>query len=192
MDITKDNKGTSLVELVIAMMISAIIILMITFFLNNASKSFRITNDDVNLQMEAQSIINQLSNLVMEAEYMENEGGEAVNSHMMTYTDFEGMTRYIFKHINRQEDGSEVVEYNTIVLSKPYLYQIISYDWLEAKDATIIKNKHLLAEYVEELFIDIVETEQVSRNKSVNIEVGLALGRDTASLTKRVKFRNSR
>lgn len=184
MDISKDNKGTSLVELVIAMMISAIVILMIMFFLNNASRSFRITNDNVNLQMEAQTIINQLSNLVMEAEYMENEGGEAVDSHMKVYTDSEGKIRYIFKHINRQS-GIEEIEYNAIVLSEGCMYQIMEDDWLGVKETSIIKEEHLLAEYVDSLII-------IPNNKSVTINLELALGTDSAQLKKKVKFRNAR
>jgi prepilin-type N-terminal cleavage/methylation domain-containing protein len=65
LDISRDNKGASLLELIIAMMIAAIILSMIFLFINSASKGFRKTNDNVNLQIEAQTIINQLSNLVM-------------------------------------------------------------------------------------------------------------------------------
>ena len=184
MDIANDNKGTSLVELVIAMMISAIIILMIMFFLSNASRSFQRTNNDVNIQMEAQTIINQLSNLVMEAEYMEIEGGEAVNSYMKEYSDSEGRIRYIFKHINKNGDIEEI-EYNTIVLSEGCLYQIISDNWFDAKEADIIKEEHMLAEYVDSLV-------NIPNVKSVDIVLKLSLGNDSAELKKRVKFRNAR
>ncbi len=184
MDITKNNKGTSLVELLIALMISSIIILMIIFFLNSASKYFRRTSDDVNLQMEAQTIISQLSNLVMEAEHMEIEDEEAGNPYMKEYTDSEGRTRYVFKHINKQDD-TVVDEYNTIVLSEGCLYQLVIYDWEDVEDAAIIKEEHLLAEHVQSLNI-------IPYDKSVNIKLGLSLGKDTAELSKKVKFRNAR
>ena len=138
MDISKDNRGTSLIELVIALMISSIIILMIIFFLNTAFKGFWRTNDDVNLQMEAQTIINQLSTLIMESEYMENEDAEATASLMMEYIDSEGRTRYIFKHINKLDDGSQEIEYNAVLLSEGCLYLLITYAWLEAKEGPII------------------------------------------------------
>lgn len=184
MDITKDNKGTSLVELVIALMISSIVILMIIFFLNSTSKYFRRTNDDVNLQMEAQTIINQLSNLIMEAEYMEAEGEEEGNHYMMEYIDSEDRIRYIFKHINKQEDTEEV-EYITIVLSDGCLYQLSIDDWEEVEDAPIYKDRHLLAEHVQSLYI-------IPYDKSVDIKLELSLGKDTAKLSKKVKFRNAR
>jgi len=62
-----DNKGFTLVELLIAMAISVIVIASIAYFMNYSSKNYRNSNDEVTLQTEAQTILNQLSDLIMEA-----------------------------------------------------------------------------------------------------------------------------
>lgn len=122
-----------MIELVIALMISAIIILMVMFFLHNASKGFRRTNDDVNIQMEAQTILNQLSNLAMEAVDM-----EALN--MGDYPSLAAEKRFIFKY---KED-----EYYTIILHDSYLYQVFTDNIEQAKLPSIYsKEQHLMAEY---------------------------------------------
>ncbi|NLO10155.1 MAG: hypothetical protein GX129_09875 [Clostridiales bacterium] len=160
-----------MIELVIALMISAIIILMIMFFLNNASRGFRLTNDEVNLQMEAQTILNQLSNLAMEALDM-----EALK--MEDYPSLQGEKRFIFKY---KED-----EYYTIILNDSYLYQVFTDNLEEARLPSIYsKEQNLLAEYVEDLIIKPF-------NKSVTIDLTLSLGTDKERLRKKVKFRNER
>lgn len=170
MNISKDNKGASLIELIIALAISSIIILMILFLINNASKSFRKTNNDVNLQIEAQTILNQLSNLAMEATDME------------AYLDISYEKRFIFKY---KDD-----EYYTIIHKDTYLYQVATDDPEQAKLPSLYnKEQHLLAEYVQDLNI-------TPNEKSVTIYLKLSLGDDTERISKRiskrVKFRNER
>ena len=166
MNISKDNRGTSLIELIIALAISSIIILMILFFINNASKSFRKTNNDVNLQMEAQIILNHLSNLAMEA------------THMEAYPDISDEKRFIFKY---KDD-----EYYTIIFKDTYLYQVATDDLTKAKQPSIYnKEQHFLAEFVQDLNI-------TPNEKSVTIDLTLSLGDDTERISKRVKFRNER
>ncbi|NLP15564.1 MAG: hypothetical protein GX379_00780 [Clostridiales bacterium] len=167
MDISRDNKGASLLELIIAMMIAAIILSMIFLFINSASKGFRKTNDNVNLQIEAQTIINQLSNLVMESSEME------------IYEEIPEEKRYIFKY------GMD--EYYTVISRESLLYQVFTTDYEQAKTAPYTKEEHLLAEYVQSL--DITKT---SGNRAVDIDLRLSLGNDNERLTKKVKFRNTR
>lgn len=62
-----NNKGMSLLELIISMAVSAIVVLMIITFISGALRIFQTTNNDVNLQMEAQTALNQLTKIIMEA-----------------------------------------------------------------------------------------------------------------------------
>lgn len=146
-------------------MIVSIVLLMIMVFMNSASNSFKVTNEDVNLQIEAQTIINQLSNLSMEAMDME------------THTDFAGDERYIFQYAENN--------YYAIIIHEKELYQIHTSSLDNAKEDTYNKEEHFLAEYVKEL--DITKT---SNNNAVVINLTLALGRDKENIIKTVKFRN--
>ncbi len=69
----KDSKGFTIVELIIAMAVSMIVIGSIASFLYYCSGNYRRTNEEITLQMEAQSIQNQLENLILEAENVKFE-----------------------------------------------------------------------------------------------------------------------
>lgn len=62
-----NNKGISLVELVIGIAISAIVISILAMMMATSSNNYRTTSAEVSLQSEAQTILNQLETLVMEA-----------------------------------------------------------------------------------------------------------------------------
>ena len=61
-----DNKGLTLVELVIAIAISSMIVGAASMFLYNAERTYRVAEHSINLQMEAQILMEQMSNWVME------------------------------------------------------------------------------------------------------------------------------
>jgi hypothetical protein len=87
-----------LIELIISIAIAAIILSMVALMINTAAKSFKHTNEDVNLQMEAQITINQLNSYIMEAtDVAKYEDGASVTSpnikYKLTYID-EGVTTY--------------------------------------------------------------------------------------------------
>lgn len=150
-------------ELIISLLIAAIVLSMILMFLNSASKGFRRTNDDVNLQMEAQTIINHLSNLAM----------EAVD---MTTLVLPNEERFIFEY--------SMDKYYTIIVYEGCLYQIFTADIDQAKTASYTKELDLLAEYVDSLAID----KEANR---ITIDLSLSLGKDSARLSKKVKLRNA-
>ena len=65
-----NNKGLTLVELVIAVAMSTIVIGAATMFLYNAEKTYRRAEYSVDLQMEGQILMEQLGNWVMESNYI--------------------------------------------------------------------------------------------------------------------------
>ena len=70
-----NNKGLSLVELIIAISMATMVIAAATVFLYNAERSYRISQYSIDLQMEAQVLMEQMSNWVLESNHM-----EAINS----------------------------------------------------------------------------------------------------------------
>ncbi len=61
-----DNRGLTLVELVIAIAISTMIVGAAGLFLYNAERTYRVAEHSVNLQMETQILMEQMSNWIME------------------------------------------------------------------------------------------------------------------------------
>lgn len=162
-----NNKGTSLVEMIVAIAIASIVIYMIMFFIKVASNSFRRTSDEVNLQMEAQTSVNQLANLAMEA--------ALAPECRVTASEI----RYIFKY---SDDEYYAVVHNS---TDNNLYLLEAADIESASTQVTSINEHLMAEYVKEL--NIVAS---SNGKKVTINLTFALGDDTFSVKKNVRLRN--
>ena len=72
-----DNRGLTLVELVLAIAMSTIVVGAATMFLYNAERSYRISEYSVDLQMEAQLLMEQMSNWVLESNYIEVKGSSS-------------------------------------------------------------------------------------------------------------------
>lgn len=64
----KENKGFSLLELVIAMAVSMLVIGSIASFMYFCTSNYRRTSEETVLMQEAQTIRNQLENLILEAD----------------------------------------------------------------------------------------------------------------------------
>lgn len=62
-----NNKGLTLVELIIAMGIGTIIIASITYFMITSTKNYQRANVETTIQLESQTILNQFNELIMEA-----------------------------------------------------------------------------------------------------------------------------
>lgn len=75
-----NNKGFSLIELVIAMGISSIVLLMVSIMLVRGTSIYREENDDVNMRNDYQLIRNQLDQAIMEAKSLviETQGNDII------------------------------------------------------------------------------------------------------------------
>ncbi len=73
-----NNKGLSLIELLVAMAVSAIVITMISFLLIRGTTQYERINTEITLQDESQIIMNHLKQAFMEATFLHinNEGKE--------------------------------------------------------------------------------------------------------------------
>ncbi len=175
MRLTGNNKGTTLVELIIAMAVAAIVLSMIMYFVFGASKSFQRTSDEVNLQLEAQTTINQINNIILEAKSMEVYPSDGV------IDPSSGEIRYTFACNHN--------EFYTFIFAEAdgILYQVQTSGFTEARTASYNKQEHLLAEYVSKLTIT-----KVDRNQSARIDLKLALGTEEYQVSKLVKMRNAK
>ncbi len=66
-----NNKGYTLVELLISMAITAIVVSIVISFLASNSKSYTYAVENVNLQMESQTVMNQLYDIIIESNWIE-------------------------------------------------------------------------------------------------------------------------
>lgn len=74
----RDNRGLTLMELIIAIAMSTIIMAAAIMFINNALRSYRVASATIDLQMEAHVVMEQLGVWVMEGNYVvTNDDGTA-------------------------------------------------------------------------------------------------------------------
>ena len=66
------NKGVTLIEIVLTAAISMTVILAVTIFLNTGNKSYHEAKKELNLQAEAQILMNQLCDRILEANQIDN------------------------------------------------------------------------------------------------------------------------
>lgn len=71
MKMKRDNRGLTLVELIIAVAIASIILLAITVFVRNAMRSYQTAQNAIDLQMESHVLMEQLGAWVMEGNRVE-------------------------------------------------------------------------------------------------------------------------
>lgn len=164
----------TMIELVLAVAIAAIVLSMIMLFISRSADGFRHTSETVNLQMEAQTAINHLSNLAMEA------------VELNFYTTLEDK-RFTFRFVRKDASYHEYEEYITIIygIASRKLYHVSVTDYDQAKTVIPVMKNHFLADYIEDLRI-----ENSPDNKSLTIYLVLSLGEDKYELNKKVKLRN--
>jgi hypothetical protein len=155
------------------MTIAAIVLGMIILFINGVSKSLRKTSDEVNLQLEAQTTMNLISNILMEAQDMDVYPASAVPDPV------NGEVRYTL--------GCGNNEFYTIIFNstenKLYLVETGSFE--EGQTAACSKQEHFMADYVENLLIT------KNANKTATIDLYLALGKDRYNVKKTIMMRNA-
>lgn len=66
-----DNRGLTLIELLIAMLITAIVIGMVAMFISVGSRNYSHASREIKLQMQAQAITNQLDDIIIESYWVE-------------------------------------------------------------------------------------------------------------------------
>lgn len=179
----QNNKGMTLLELIISMTIAVIVVFMIITFLSGASRAFRRTNDEVNLQLEAQTAVNRLANLIMEA--------EAVTDVITVRPDIE--YRYGIDSLNLAGYSDYVIIFRKD-LKKLFLVDIPPSETPETVDIDeeSLNKDYLLAEYM--INFDIASEAVTDDSVCIkNISMKLGIGdesHETYEIEKKVKLRN--
>ncbi len=180
MQVKLDHKGMSLIELIISMTIAVIVVVMIITFISGASRAFRRTNDEVNLQFEAQTAGNQLAKLIMEAKKV---------SDIITVTAEEDY-RYVIESLDLAEYSDYMIIFRKKI-NKIYIIELEEDQTPESIefDEESFDKEYLLAEYVTDFRIQPVAVISPAICM-VNIEIKLGLGDDTFEIERKVKLRN--
>lgn len=197
----KNNKGLSLVELIVAITIAAIVSAAVLGFIVTSTHQYRIANAEVNLQYEAQIAINQMQDLLIDA----TNGITYLVDDVKVSSDAEavsGGANALKKEIcifNResttQADGKEVVQYTETRIIWKAAYKNIYYSKYKCEaDVTgkytniPIEENCLLAEYVKSFSADLTK---ISSKRLAGVEFIFETGGRSFTAQKDITLRNS-
>lgn len=192
-----NNKGYSLVELMIAMAVFMVIFVEIMAFMNSSQRFYRNSAFEVELQTEAQQVIQQLEEIFIDAQVkggvkvtnISVSGGSvrtALNPELPTssYDDFVNVN--IGEKFTVEWDEHTTYEFEL----KEAGYDAFAYLWMtkyDPKDASASKVEQLMAEYVNNITIDSTNFDDASR---VVISVSMNNGKRSYTTSKDVYMRN--
>ena len=151
------NKGLTLVEVLTALAIMGMVIIAVTGFLNTGIKTSSRANVEANLQKEAQTSLNQLTDWLMSSNH-----GIAVypacsyyDQAVGIYHDGESNTdKYV--HILYYRKSDNKVYYDKIFISASFQgTEVQIRDAAATIDSSNAWNEHLFCEYVKEFNLDI-------------------------------------
>lgn len=74
----QNNKGFTLIELIIAMAISVVVLGCASMLLGSAQKSYRVAEETINLQKESQILMERLAGFIMESNKVSVEGSNVL------------------------------------------------------------------------------------------------------------------
>lgn len=169
-----NNKGMTLMELIIALAISMIVLSMIAVFINVASKSFNKTNNDVKLQMEAQVAINQLSNLAMEAKEIKPLLGVSEPNCGYCIVGYNDSNTYAVIYTSDNQK---------LYLIKTNQENILNINYSDDND--------LLAEYVSGIQMTQADSNKKTEIITLSLAVGMGNNRHTYTVSRKIKLRNA-
>lgn len=80
-----NNRGSSLIELLVAMTVSVLVIGAIMVFMSSGTKNYQLVDREITLQMEVQTVSNQLSDMIISANHLNYTAPDANNKVLTIY-----------------------------------------------------------------------------------------------------------
>lgn len=169
-----NNKGYSLVELVITMVISAVVMTIVISFLATNSKSYQIAGNMVKLQMESQSVMNQLYDLVVESNWVELVEIDANEKALMIYN----------------QTGLDIVYLDKSDKQLYYIPDCTEEDAVNPAALSYTEEENLMADYIEDIHMDPTDGMTLLQKKQLSLRVDFQIDTDRFSVERNIKLRN--
>lgn len=198
----KNHKGFTLVELIIAVAIMAIVAAAVCGFIIVGSRSYTSANTDIMLQQEAQLALNQISDVIIDTTDSINYGGkdDAASEMQMVLKDSEFSTEptekcLVVVNTNDTESNNDNPSYwfywnkedEVIYFNEVAVDSSMSQAEIENGFKTADTDKAILAQHVKELHIDISQFEE---NRVVMISMTFENGGREYTTSNNITVRN--
>ena len=146
------NKGFTLVELLIAIAILSVVLITVTAVMLTGSRQFTKGSADVNMQNQAQLVVNQIEDMIIDTNggvnYVDNTGERELT--LYNASDISGVVEYTKEVIKWTEADKQLTysKWNVI-------YDISTKNYIE--DGAAICADQLLAEDIDDFFVDLTD-----------------------------------
>lgn len=190
-----DNKGFSLIELLVTIAVSGIVVLMISFMLVQGTNLFKNENEEIDIQNEVQIIRNQIAEVVMEAKTIVIvEAGEDI----VIYTGSVNESNNYLIAETAGEDGASAVTTERIITYDRSEHKL----YISSTQASAVAEGNMLSDCVVDMDISIndkcmrVTGEGETEEKyyvnplSVDLKFKLACGKEETDMNVNVRVRN--
>lgn len=173
-----DDHGFTLVELILAMTLTIIVTGIVISLLIFNSRSYIFASKEVNLQMESQTVMNQLNDILIEAEWVE-----------LTSLDSSWKAMIIYKP---SKSSPDVVFFNQTD-RKLYLMEVPAASMTDlakfAKEHCSV-NENLMAVNVSDLAIYPADGTYIKDKKQITLRLHFADASSEYDTEQNIKFRN--
>ena len=186
----KNQKGFTLVELIIAVAILAIVMLAVGGFIVVGSRSYTSANTDIMLQQEAQLALNQISDVIIDTTDSINYGNGTENvlkdSEFSSEPD-EKILMVVNKKDGNNDNDSYLFEWSKDTGTIYFNTSDTVVDDAHPKPDFVTAKRAILAQHVKELHIDISQFEE---NRVVMVSMTFENGNREYTTSNNVTVRN--
>ncbi|MHB8131257.1 MAG: PilW family protein [Mobilitalea sp.] len=169
-----NNKGFTLVDLIVSMAISGVVLTIIISFLVINAQSYSNAGDDINLQMESQTVMNQLYDIIIESNWTETV---EVNSYVKALIIYNSIDIDVV-FLNKQKNQLYLVD------------QLSTADVSNLSSIPYTEEENLMASNVSEITIFPEEEEKIMNNKGVQLVINFQNNSLAYSVERNIEFRN--
>jgi prepilin-type N-terminal cleavage/methylation domain-containing protein len=182
LSIQQNNKGVTLVELIVTMAVSSIVIGMVVLIISSGSRSYRMGQQEVDLQMQAQTVINQLEDVVIEAYWLEKKSNIMIDGTPDIAID---VTAYIIY----SSEGISAVLFDRTLQMLYYVDGLVPSQIATLSTASYTKAANLMASYVTEFTMETDFSTLLTDQKTV-LQIKLKNNASQYAIDKTIAFRN--
>lgn len=202
-EMKKDNRGFTLVELLVALLVCSLVVLAAAGFLSVSVNNFNSTNTEISLQTESQIALNLVENLLIQSTsceyvpefaYDADEEGNALECELIKIGMVDGSNTYLYLVIRNPETNQLLLKKLTAAVTATPNYENVIGDLgttvkTEVKNAIEASRPALLADYVQSITVSPNRL-TTDTNDILRVNISLEKNNKTYTSSTNVSMRN--
>lgn len=169
-----NNKGYTLIELVVGMFVTTIVVTIVISFLITNSRSYSYASEETDLQMESQTVMNQLFDMMLEANWVECQNIDANTKALVIY----------------HSTVCDVVFLDKLNSQLYYIPNLSTGAVTSLASIAYAEDENLMGKYVSDVSLYPDSKEELLNQKKITLTVTFQNNSKEFNVARNVKFRN--